>query len=223
MAKTPTKSTAMARGKEAVNIILLRSIQATLSEVLQGQQEIRDLLSNRPSQPIAAPVAVDPSGLHSRERQILTTITNAVVTGVQMIPRSWIAVLSGWNPASSGFSTLIAKLRSQGYIFAPAPGQLSTTSLAASSIVDVPVKLELADFDLQIRAVLERADADIVCRLLETPFFPQTREEVALAAGQSSTSSTFRSRLAKLGKLGLLEVRSDKLSLKLDWWPREKQ
>lgn len=161
------------------------------------------------TRPAAAHRAVAPAvtdgTVSGPQQRILNALAWGEALGLGALVKTQLALLADASPTSSAFSNNLGALRSAGFIDYPAPGRvgLRPEGQARAEATGVPQ----SSADLQ-RALFAKLPAPQV-RILEAlvACYPDAlpKDDLAMAAGASPSSSAFSNNLGALRSLGLID------------------
>jgi hypothetical protein len=115
--------------------------------------------------------------------------------------RETLAAFCKVSPSSSGYEKNLSTLKTRGLLEYPQQGYVSLTDAGAAAAQPEDDGKPLSDFWL---AILNEPKAKIVNALLDNDGEEMSREDLAVAAGQSNTSSGFEKNLSTLKTLGAI-------------------
>lgn len=170
-------------------------------------REPRPAAAQRPAAPSpprqrAAP---PPEGVSGPQQRILDALAALEAIGVLEASKVQLALFAGASPKSSSYSNNLGHLNNQlGLIRYPRPGFVALTDAGrdVASAAHAPSTAE----ELQAYAyeLVGPAKARLL-RVLVDAHEPVAKQELADAAGASSTSSSFSNNLGSLRSLGLID------------------
>lgn len=134
------------------------------------------------------------------QRKILESIAFWNALGMKAPTRTQVALAAGVSPSSSTFEKYIRELRTAGLIEIPAPLKLMLTSAAGRVAIE-----NLGTVRERLAKVLTPYQAKIV-DALPRDGSGMSRDELAAAIEQSSTSSTFEKYIRTLRSLGIVTL-----------------
>lgn len=117
--------------------------------------------------------------------------------------REQVGVVAGYSPSSGGFGNLLGKLRSDGLIDYPRPGEISLTDAGAAVAPESDKGSSVLD---RLANVLSRPQMAVLSALPEGATL--SKSEVAEAAGYSATSGGFGNLLGSLRTLKIIDYPS---------------
>lgn len=156
--------------------------------------------STRPAKATASTSVhvIDPNVGSSSERRILI----ALAQHPDGLDRKALAILAGVSPTSGGYAGSLAKFRSEGLITRSSPIQITPVGRERlGNFEPLPEGPELVQYWLQWLATGESRVLDAAIQAGQRGL---SREELAIAAGMTTTSGGYAGILAKLRRLELL-------------------
>ena len=138
------------------------------------------------------------------QQRILDALASFAALGLRQVARNNVAVWADQSPTSSGYTNNLGRLRTQGLIDYPAPGFVALTEEGQAIATPAAPIHTLQDLHSAWIARLPRPQGRILAELLACYPHSLPRNELALRAGQSPTSSGFSNNIGALKGLGLV-------------------
>jgi Mn-dependent DtxR family transcriptional regulator len=144
--------------------------------------------------------------LPAAQLRLLDALATLERLGVPAVPRGDAAALAGQSPTSSAFEAHAKRLRDRGLVAAAGPGRLALTERGRRVAAPLPEVAGAGDLHRAWEVLLPPAQGRLLRVLLDRHPAAVGREELARAAGQSPTSSSFDGHVRRLRQLGVLEA-----------------
>lgn len=152
-----------------------------------------------------APTAANTEGLTAPQQKILDALALLTRLGVKNIRKNQVAVFSEASPTSSSYGNNLGRLRTLGYIDYPVPGTVTLTDAGEKAARWPDSHKGVDDFHEAWRQQL----TDPQCKILDVVLriYPRAiaKEELAIEAGASPTSSSYGNNLGAMRSLGILD------------------
>jgi hypothetical protein len=169
-----------------------------------------------PSSPSPRPERAAAGAVRAPQQRILDALASFEAFGLEHVAKGNVAVWAGQSSTSSGFANNLGALRSRGLINYPAGGRVALTDDGRALATATDPIHSVAQLHEAWRAKLSAPQGRILTVLAELYPQPISREELADAAGQSSTSSGYANNLGSLRSLGLLDYPSSRMVVATD-------
>lgn len=181
---------------------------STANRVLgSGWRPVEDAKAPTPT-PVREKPDSTPRGdttISTPQQNILMSLADFGLLGLQEVQRSILAVYAGQSPTSSGYGNNLGKLRTLGLIDYPRGGFVSITA-AGRSMVPEPNCIPTLEYLHEAWfSKVTRPQAAILQAVIRNHPASWDREGLAEASGQSPTSSGYGNNLGHLRSLGLIE------------------
>lgn len=150
------------------------------------------------------PEAVLNGDLTRPRLRILESLAELEACGINSADRNLLAALSGASWRSSAYGNNLGALRSTGFI-TPAKQAIALTDLGRAAVPGVKPIMSRGELHKRITVMLPKPRAAILDRLIDVYPDKIERNELALFAGASPTSSAYGNNLGSLRSMGLIE------------------
>lgn len=162
---------------------------------------------SQPKEMVATPVIVSREGIEgdvsTPERRVLDAIAFMASIGVKQPAKEPVAFLAGYTPSSGSFKNAAGQLRSKGLVEYPG-GNIELTS-DGWKITIAPDRLtDHAELHERIMQKLPSPERKLLELLIQSPDTAISDQELALAAGYTPTSGSFKNARGRLRTFGLV-------------------
>lgn len=190
-------------------------IQRRLTQILEKKEESIDVsLSVRQNEPFTVkpvtPRAVAPrvegnGDLSRSQAGILAALAKAEALGRKQVRRSFLAALAGVSTTSGGFRNNLSSLRVASLIDYPGSDFVALTESGRNRAPEVDPPTSPDEMLEMCKALLSGSQGSILDALAKAYPEELDRDELATAAGVSSTSGGFRNNLSSLRTAGMID------------------
>lgn len=151
------------------------------------------------------PAAAEGAAVSAPQQRILDALAWLESVRVPVAAKIQLAMLAGQRPTSSGYTNNLGSLRTAGLIEYPSPGYVMLTAAGrgAARAPETPPTTEALHAALYAR--LSAPQSRILRALIGSYPKDLGKEELAVAAEQSLTSSGYTNNLGSLRSLGLID------------------
>lgn len=182
-----------------------------LNKVPAARQSVpvRTPASRRPERPMPerrVPVErVDDGDVPPARRKLLQALVSLESIGVEVAPRTQLALFAGVSPKSSGYSNNLGAMNTSGLISYPSRGFVQITDEGRAHVGDVDAPASTEELHDKVRGLVPEARWRIIQPLIDAYPDALSREDLADLAGVSPASSGYSNNLGALRSLGLLD------------------
>lgn len=145
------------------------------------------------------------AGTTAPQQRVLDALASFEAAGLVDVAKSNAAVFAGQSSTSSGFANNLGALRSRGLITYPSGGRVALTDAGRAGAAPTERIRSIEQLHEAWRVKLSAPQWRILDTLLKCHPDAMARDELAVAARQSPTSSGFANNLGALRSLGLLD------------------
>lgn len=159
------------------------------------------------------PVRAESNGrsLAPAQQRLLNALANMETIDLGVAAKVQLAMWVGLSPKSGNYANILGRLRSEGLIDYPTPGQVALTGEGRSLAQPDPSPV-ITDEDLHQRIrglkTITQKKWDILATLIEAYPEPMSKVDLAESVGLSATSGNYANILGSLRTLGLLDYPS---------------
>jgi hypothetical protein len=163
------------------------------------------IATNRLAQSSRAPRAAASDALARPQQRVLDALAwLEMAIGDGSYPREQVGAVSGYAPTSGNFGNILGQLAAAALISYPAPGKVALTDEGRSSAIHPYAPTSADEIQRRLLDRLSGPQRKVLEAVLAGGREPQTRAEIAEAAGYAATSGNFGNLLGKLSTLGAI-------------------